>query len=85
MSQGSDSQKSNKYDLSEYFYAKSVCEDHPKLIALYDGLIDILEPYKHYTGAYEVLQSTYDCRGLLKLQLAYYQKVFKDKGRVTNE
>jgi len=76
----------SRYDLTEFAYSKNVVQDLPKLIHIYEKLIPILESYRHYTCAWEVLQAVEDCRMLAKIQLDYYGQVHKNKGLVkTNE
>jgi hypothetical protein len=75
----------NKYDLNEYGHSKQVVKDLPKILFILDNIIKLLDNYRHYLGAAAVLESAYDARTLLQLQLVYYEKIYKDKGKVINE
>lgn len=75
----------NKYDLNEYAFSKSVVTDFPKLIYILDNVIKLLDNYRHYLGAAAVLDSAYDAKTLLNLQLAYYKKIHANKGKVKND
>lgn len=79
------SPKGQKFDFIEYSYASKIVKDFPKLIAVYEKLIPILEKYRMYTGASEVLNSVYDCKTLLEIQYMYYRKVYNKKGRITDD
>lgn len=80
MSQRNDLGK--KYDLQEFAYSKQIVKDFPKILYILDNVIKLLDNYRHYLGAAAVLESAYDARTLLQMQLNYYQKIKNEKGQI---
>lgn len=71
-----------KFDFVQYQYAVEVIKDFPKILHIYEKLLPVLKEYQQYTGVYEVVQSVEDCKALMQIQLNYYQKVHKNKGKL---
>lgn len=79
------SDKGQRFDFLEFAYSKEVIRDMPRLISVLDKLIPVLENYRQYTGAWAVLQSAYDSRSLMLIQLAHYNQIYNNKGKIENE
>ncbi len=77
--------KGQKFSLSDYAHSKQVVQDLPKLISIYSKLIPVLEQYQCYTGAAQVLELVRDSKKLLEVQHDYYKKIYKSKGKLTDE
>lgn len=77
--------KGSRHDFLDYAFSKEVVRDFPKLLVIYNQLIPVLEKYRQYTGAVEVLSAVYDCKTLLEIQLTYYKRIYDKKGKITDE
>lgn len=75
----------DRFDLVQYQYSKEVVRDFPKILHIYEKLLPVLKEYQKYTGVYEVHQSVEDCRALMQIQLNFYQKIYKSKGKLKDE
>lgn len=77
-----DDEKNKVYSFIEYQHAEKVVKDFPKLIYIMDKILDSMHDYKHYSAVWSVIQSVADSKLTLELQLDYYSRVYKSKGRL---
>lgn len=77
-----DDEENKVYSFIEYQHAEKVTKDFPKLIFIMDKILDSMHDYKHYTAVWNVIQATADSKLTLELQLDYYDRVKKSKGRL---
>ena len=77
-----DEKSATIHDFTDYAFATEVCRDHPRIIKVYEKLLPVLYNFGQYQGVYPVLQMIEDSKLLLELQLDFYQKIYKRKGRI---
>lgn len=80
----SSKKKAEKYDLTEYAFAKQVTKDLPKLLSMVNKLIPVLREYRRYSAVEELLSSAYDAQSILEIQLEYYEHILETKGKVND-
>lgn len=71
----------NIHNFIEYAHAAQVVKEFPKIIRMYDKMLDWLREYGAYTGVQHVISSVEESRILLIMQYDYYLKVFNTKGK----
>lgn len=81
----SDKNQGTIHDLTDYTFAKEVVRDHPKIIAIYTKLLPVLYGYAQYQGVWPTIQMVEESKMLLEMQLSYYAKIYKNKGRIHDE
>lgn len=72
---------SNKYNLSEYHFAKKVCKDFPLIQKEIDIAYKMLYPYREYLAVQHILDSLSDSREMMVRQYKSYKEVLKKKGK----
>lgn len=71
------------HDLAEYAHAREVVRDFPRVIRLYNKLLPVLYEFAQYQGVWPVLQMVEDSKLLMEMQLEFYEKIHKNKGKIT--
>lgn len=74
--------KTNLYDITDYAIAKSVMEDFPKVLKIYEKLLPALEHYNHYLAVASVIIAVEDAQTLLKMQMDQFKSIHANKGKV---
>lgn len=74
--------KHSVHDFIDYSFAKEVVRDHPRIIKIYEKLLPVLYGYAQYQGVWPTIQMVEDSKLLLQMQLDYYSKIYKSKGRI---
>lgn len=81
----SDMGHGSVHDLTDFMFAKEVVRDHPRIIAVYAKLLPVLYAYAQYQGVWPVINMIEESKLLLEMQLQYYSKIYKSKGKIQDE
>lgn len=73
------------HNLLDYHEAKTVVQDFPRIIKIYEKLLPALYHYAGYQGVWPVIRLVEDSKLLLELQLDHYSKIYKNKGLLKSE
>jgi hypothetical protein len=79
------SELNNKvFDLTDFAIAKSVTEDFPKVLKIYEKLLPALNHYNQYLGVSSVVLAVQDAQTLMRMQLEQFEQVKKSKGEISD-
>jgi hypothetical protein len=70
------------FDLTDFAFASQVVKDHPRILKVYEKLLPVLYSMAQYQCVFPVIQMVEDSKMLAQMQLDYYQKIYKSKGKI---
>lgn len=73
------------HNLTEFAFATEVMRDHPKIIKIYNALLPVLYKYAQYQCVWPTIQMVEESKILAEMQLDYYGKIYKRKGKVEDK
>lgn len=76
------STKNNTFDFIDFAFSKEVVRDHPQILALYNRMLPELYKFAQYQAVWPTIQMVEDSKLLAEMQLDYYSKIHKSKGRI---